>query len=199
MKSRCLIALTALIGLGMSQASVAQNKTCRDIDFTPEALSMYPDLASACQAVVYKDGKEYVMVVARVLAVRGGGKHVNLQFKDGGRYWVNPNENQNITLLPVGGVPEQSTATGSGESRIKPSELVRGMELGIYLPTDTWAIHFEEAEEVYVPVVMTPVETIEIIELEPMPTTASPVPLIGLLGGLFALIGAGFTFVRRRG
>ena len=198
MKSRCLIALTALIGLGMSQASVAQNKTCSDIDFTPEALSMYPDLASACQAVVYKDGKEYVMVVGRVLAVRGGGKHVNLQFKDGGRYWVNPNENQNIRLLPVGGVAGQQQSTGAEPTRIRPSELVRGMELGIYLPTDTWAIHFEE-EEVYVPVVMTPVETIEIIELEPMPTTASPVPLIGLLGGLFALIGAGFTFVRRRG
>ena len=197
MKSRCLIALTALIGLGMSQASVAQNKTCSDIDFTPEALSVYPDLASACQAVVYKDGKEYVMVVGRVLAVRGGGKHVNLQFKDGGRYWVNPNENQNIRLLPVGGVAGQQQSTGAESTKIRPSELVRGMELGIYLPTDTWAIHFEE-EEVYVPVVMTPVETIEIIELEPMPTTASPVPLIGLLGGLFALIGAGFTFVRRR-
>ena len=100
--------------------------------------------------------------------------------------------------LPTGGVPGQLQSTGSGADRIKPSELVRGMELGVYLPTDTWAIAFEE-EEVYVPVVMTPVETIEVIELEPMPTTASPVPLIGLLGGLFALIGAGFTFVRRRG
>ncbi|MEJ2159930.1 MAG: hypothetical protein P8X53_05545 [Chromatiales bacterium] len=131
MKSRCLIALTALIGLGMSQASVAQNKTCSDIDFTPEALSVYPDLASACQAVVYKDGKEYVMVVGRVLAVRGGGKHVNLQFKDGGRYWVNPNENQNIRLLPVGGVAGQQQSTGAESTKIRPSELVRGMELGI--------------------------------------------------------------------
>ena len=197
MRSRCLIAITALIGLGMSQASLAQDKTCSDIDFTPEALALYPDLASACQAVVYKDGKEYVMVIGRVLAVRGGGKHVNLQFKDGGRYWVNPNEDQNIRLLPVGGVAGQQQSTGAEATKIRPSELVRGMELGIYLPTDTWALHFEE-EEVYVPVVMTPVETIEVIELEPMPTTASPVPLIGLLGGLFALIGAGFTFLRRR-
>ena len=197
MRSRCLIAITALIGLGMSQASLAQDKTCSDIDFTPEALALYPDLASACQAVVYKDGKEYVMVIGRVLAVRGGGKHVNLQFKDGGRYWVNPNEDQNIRLLPVGGVAGQQQSAGAEPTKIRPSELVRGMELGIYLPTDTWALHFEE-EEVYVPVVMTPVETIEVIELEPMPTTASPVPLIGLLGGLFALIGAGFTFLRRR-
>lgn len=197
MRSRCLIAITALIGLGMSQASLAQDKTCSDIDFTPEALALYPDLASACQAVVYKDGREYVMVIGRVLAVRGGGKHVNLQFKDGGRYWVNPAEDTNIRLLPVGGVAGQQQSTGAEPTKIRPSELVRGMELGIYLPTDTWALHFEE-EEVYVPVVMTPVETIEVIELEPMPTTASPVPLIGLLGGLFALIGAGFTFLRRR-
>lgn len=200
MKRGRFTAAAALLAVAIAQPALAQQKTCDDIVFTPEALAQYPDLDKACQGVITRGGQDYVQVIGRVMAVRGRGQHVQIQFKDGGRYWISPREGQMITLLPPGGVPGATAAIGSGQTAIPPSELVRGMELGIYLPTDTWAMQIPEpmTEELVI-VEITPVEVVEELEVEVMPTTASPVPLIGLLGGIFLLAGAGLTLLRRRG
>ena len=70
---------------------------------------------------------------------------------------------------------------------------MRGQKLNVYLPEDRFALVVEDADGP---------DVAEVVTIEPevveMPTTASPLFLIGLAGGAFLALGGMLTGLRRR-
>jgi hypothetical protein len=176
--------------LAAPTVSAQQTYSCNDIEFTGRVLSKFPNANRFCTEVVEKDGKMYAHINAEY--IRRSGDRVELRFKDGqGGYhdetiWVDVPEGQRIKI---------------GGRSITFRQLQRGDELDIYLPPDRWQIATADTHEEFV---AAPVTTYEIVD-EPddmsgsyLPSTASPLPLIGLLGVLFTSLGAGLAWLRMR-
>ena len=68
MKTRLIAILSTLplMALG-SFASAQTDLTCADIDFTSAVISVYPDIAEACQDVVEIDGERFAKIGVEVL------------------------------------------------------------------------------------------------------------------------------------
>jgi hypothetical protein len=83
------------------------------------------------------------------------------------------------------------------------NELARGQELDVYLPPDRWEIavasnpevEFAAAEQVTLVALAQPTPT---VAANTLPRTASPLPLIGALGGVLTALGFGVAVIRRR-
>ena len=171
-------------GLAQSSPALAQGLTCDDIEFNSNVTDEFPDVARACLEVVERDGKLYARVVAEVVRVAGRTVTLDIETRDG-------------TSIRQSFRPEAGFRVLVGGRRTMARNLVRGQEIRIYLPSDRWAV--AQVEEIDVPVITAP-----LLDPEPedvaaaLPSTASPLPLIGL-GALVSLaLGAGLTATRRR-
>jgi hypothetical protein len=69
----------------------------------------------------------------------------------------------------------------------RASDLMRGQSLNVYLPEDRFALAIEDSDDFMV-----------IEEATEMPTTASPLFLVGLAGGAFLALGGLLSGIRRR-
>ena len=173
--------LTAgLLSLGLSQSVLAQT-SCDELIWSSEVTSRYPNVADACQEVVTRDGSQYARLIAEVNRVRNNGD-IRLRFKHRDGSWSNI-----VTVSPEYDFPVYI----EGE-RVLARDLVRGQEIRIYMPSDRWAIaQLEEDAPVVVAVI------IEEVVVAVIPGTASPLPLIALLGFLFVGIGGAMTMRRK--
>jgi hypothetical protein len=173
--------LTAvLLSLGLSQSALAQS-TCDDLIWSSEVTSRYANVADACQEVVTRDGSQYARLIAEVNRVRNNGD-IRLRFKHRDGSWSNI-----VTVSPEFDFP----VFIDGE-RVLARDLIRGQEIRIYMPSDRWAIaQIEEDAPVVIAVIHDEPEP------EAIPETASPLPLIALLGFLFAGLGGALTMRRK--
>jgi hypothetical protein len=69
---------------------------------------------------------------------------------------------------------------------------MRGQQLNVYIPQDRFALAVEDADGLDV------ADMVVIEEVVEMPTTASPLFLIGLAGGAFMALGGLLSGLRRR-
>ncbi|ARN75155.1 hypothetical protein [Oceanicoccus sagamiensis] len=148
--------------------------SCEDIDFAPEMIEKYPDITKSCLDVVESKGTKYALVELELTRV--SGRNVNFKFvhEDGSK-----SERYSIRVKP------EFRAKIQGKS-YRINELSKGQNLNIYLPGDRWEIHQIEEEESYA------------IETLAMPATASELPLIGIMGGLFVSVAGALAYRRRR-
>lgn len=168
--------------LAFSQQGMAQdNLTCDDIEWKSVVTDEIPSIASACDAVMMKEGSIHARVEVELLRVRGR----TLTFR------VLDNNNESL------GVYSQTVDTAwrahiAGRS-YRPRDLMRGQRLNVYMPSDRWAVIPEDAaEEPAVEMAVVPVPAQE------LPKTATPLPLIALLGSGLVSLGAGLGWFRRR-
>ena len=184
----CTALAAALLFGGFAQSpALAQGLTCDDIEFNSNVTDQFPDVARACQEVVERDGKLYAKVVADVVRVAGRTVTLDIKTRDGSsiRQSFRPAAEFRVLL---------------GGTRTRVRDLVRGQEIRMYLPNDRWEV--AQIEEIDVPVITTPLVA---PEPEPdedvaaaLPSTASPLPLVGLGAMVFLVLGAGLTSTRRR-
>jgi hypothetical protein len=178
--------------LSWSQSTFAQQASCRDITFTGPVAREFPNARDACLCVVTRDdGRQYARFQARVRNVRGNTVEAEFKMPDGsyGR--------------TVSVTPEPSARVRIGGRSYRYSELARGQELDVYLPPDRWEIavptnpdvEFVAAEEVTLVGLAQPTQT---LAANTLPRTASPLPLIGALGGVLTALGFGLAAIRRR-
>ena len=187
----------AIVFLFLGSAAIAQEEiTCADIEWLPVVTDQYPNIADACSDVLMKNGK--VMAKVEVVVTRVGSRTASFRFlhPDGTRSDVYRTALGSNWVALIDGV------------EVHQRDLVRGQKLNVYIPNDRWAVIYEDADGpdlvdavalVEVPEPMAEPEPIA--EPEPAPTlpaTAGPLPLIGLLGGVFLALGAGLRFLRRR-
>lgn len=183
---------SGVIVLAAPSAVAQTTYSCDEITFTGRVLSNFPDANRYCREVVEKNGEMYAHFTAEF--VRRSGNQVELRFKNaaGGYHdenlWVDVPDGQRVKI--------------NGRN-LYVRQLERGDELDIYLPSDRWEVaHYDSHEEFAAAPAVT---TYEIVD-EPddmggssyLPSTASPMPLIGLLGGLFTSLGAGLAWLRIR-
>ena len=180
------LALSAGQVLAQDNASTADmNKdvapTCADLTWSAEVLAANPDVGMSCQAVYEKDGSLFAKVSVEVVRVRGNRMTFRPLHTDGTK-----GESRSVQL-------DSSWRAEIGGRSYRASDLMRGQQLNVYIPEDRFALAVEDADGPD----STDMVAIE-EEVVEMPTTASPLFLIGLAGGAFLALGGLLGRVRRR-
>jgi hypothetical protein len=189
---RIIAVAGAVLALSWSQSTFAQQASCRDITFTGPVAREFPNARDACLGVVTRDdGRQYAHFQARVRNVRGNTVEAEFKMPDGsyGR--------------TVSVTPESNARVRIAGRSYRFNELARGQELDVYLPPDRWEIavasnpevEFAASEQVTLVALAQPTPT---VAANTLPRTASPLPLIGALGGVLTALGFGIAAIRRR-
>jgi hypothetical protein len=186
-KRNVLAAVTvAFAAMLFGVSAQAQTVTCDDLVFTGPLLSQFANANDYCLDVVQKDGRNFAHFEAEY--VSHSGSDVKLKVKDR----VGGYSDTVSVQAPEG----QRVKINGRELRIR--ELQRGDTLDIYVPPDRFVAVFHDTPEEFADDV--DVEEWVIVPAAAaatLPATASPMPLIGLLGVLFAALGFGGLAVSR--
>jgi len=183
MKKQLVLAMgmTLSVTAGQAMAQEAAAPTCDDLQWSAEVLAANPDIGKTCQAVYEKDGKLYAKASIEVVRVRGNRMTFRTMHTDGGK-----GDSRSVQL-------DNSWRAEIGGRQYRASDLMRGQQLNVYLPEDRFVLSVEDADG---PDEMDAVAIED--EVVDMPTTASPLFLIGLAGGAFMALGGLLTGLRRR-
>jgi len=155
--------------------------TCADLNWSAEVLALNPDIASMCQTVYEKDGKLYAKTSVEVVRVRGNTMTFRPKHTDG-----TLGDSRTVTL-------DSAWRANIGGRQYRASDLSRGQNLNVYLPEDRFALAVADDDGLD----ETDMMAIGAVATE-MPTTASPLFLVGLAGGAFLALGGLLSGVRRR-
>jgi LPXTG-motif cell wall-anchored protein len=171
----------AILTLALGSQAVAQTEpSCDDIEWSSVVTDEYPSIASACDAVVERDGVLYARIQVELQRVRGNNltfKVLNNDGTSGGSYTQNVG---NSWRAKIGG------------QSYRARELSRGQELNVYMPGDRWAIIHEDDDGPDM------ADAIPLEDAPMLPKTASQLPLIGAAGAGLLLLGVAMTLLRRR-
>ncbi len=174
------VALAAAAGVFAQSSSVdkafsaAPGDNCVAVNWSAETLAKYPNIASACQEVMQKDGKTYVKFDGEVKKVSKGGTEVVMKMKGG---------KQDLVLNP----PEGRTVYIGGK-KVPVKSLRPGDTLTFYVPEDRFIAAVMETPAAPVEEIPLSAPVVEQVAMTTtdysMPTTASNWPLIALFGAL---------------
>lgn len=186
MKSTVTTACGALfLTLAIAPAANAQSSACQTVEFSDSVLQRFPRAREACLDVITRDGEQYAVFKADLLRVSGNTARIRAKLPDGTRAPA-----QSIRFDPK----RRVLVNGKG---VSPNQLAVGQELTAYVkvtePAATLATDDDDALIAF-PFEDEPERTAS----AEMPTTASPLPLIGTIGALLLTIGAALASWRRR-
>ena len=174
-----------LLAIG-APASAQTDLTCADITFEQEVLSNYPSAAEGCRDVVEVDGERYAKMRVEMMSARGNVGTFRFMNKDG-------------TYGPLESVTvDDDWRANMGGREYRMRQITRGQEMNIYIPADRWEAHVASDMSG----VITSYYAVVMIH-EPagggaaLPSTASSLPLIGMLG-VGSLFAAFLMRIRRR-
>ena len=161
--------------------------TCADLEFSQDILDVLPQANSACKSVVEIDGELFAEFKAEIVRNRGATTRARFQRADGS--WTDVYEF----------TPDKSRMVRIQGRNYRLRDMDRGQQLNIFLPQDRFEVHVADDDDVTtVPVTIVTVAVVAAPPEEELPSTAGPLPLIGLLGGLFVAMGGGLALIRRR-
>ncbi len=191
MQKKLVVAMGMALALSAGQVAAQENEstadmvkeapTCADLNWSAEVLAANPDIGISCQAVYEKNGAMFAKVSIEVIRVRGNRMTFRPLHTDGTK-----GDSRSIQL-------DSSWRAEIGGRSYRASDLMRGQQLNVYIPEDRFALAVEDADGPD-EADMVAIED-EVVE---MPTTASPLFLIGLAGGAFLALGGLLSSVRRR-
>ena len=182
----CLIvcASAATAQTSVDKSFTAVSKDCSGIQWSQRALTMYPTIGSACQSVEERNGKTFVKFQGTLKKNVNRGQQLVVNFKDGG----------DVTLTPP---PETSFYVDGKKTKV--ADLQRGSELNFYIAEDRLAAQIPETEVQTARLVIVPLVANEEPErMASLPSTAGPLPLLGLGGMLSLGFGGLLSLYRRR-
>jgi len=181
-------AAIAVCTTGAMTASHAQSVTCQNAQYDPAVLAKYPNLPKSCLEIVKRDGEDYAVVKARLDRVTAGGSaQVRVKQPDGSYAQRQTLKNPPNLRVLVNGKPAQLR------------DLAPDQELTAYVKVAGPAMALAPAEET-TPLTLTPLEDEQPVErtAAALPSTASALPLLGAIGGVFLLLGAMLSTMRYR-
>ena len=182
MQKKLVVAMGMALALSAGSVSAQDAApTCADLNWSADVLAANPDIGMSCAAVYEKDGKLYAKVPIEVVRVRGNRMTFRPLHTDG-----TMGDSRSVQL-------DSSWRAEIGGRQYRASDLMRGQQLNVYIPEDRFALAIEDADGPdEADIVMIEEEVVE------MPTTASPLFLVGLAGGAFLALGGLLSGVRRR-
>lgn len=173
MKNVFGVLLAMSFALAGNSALAQSDLTCADIDFSYEITSRYPDAMNGCLDVVEVNGERFAKMTVEL--VRTGRNSAVFRFKhpDGS---FGPTQRAELDA-------DWRAEIGGREYRI--SQLQRGQELNVYLPSDRWEAHIEPVTAVFVTYYGYPLadDMGDSGAGASLPATASSLPAIALFGG----------------
>ena len=176
------LALSVSAGSAMAQSGASSTVTCADLNWAAEVLAMNPDIAESCQAVYEKNGELYAKATIEVVRVRGNRMTFRPLHTDG-----TMGDSRSVQL------DSAWRAEIAGRS-YRASDLMRGQQLNVYLPQDRFALAVSATTT-------STTRQRRAGAWRPrcrLPTTASPLFLIGAVGAGFLALGGMLTGLRRR-
>ena len=191
MQKKLVVAMGMALALSAGQVAAQENEstadmvkeapTCADLNWSAEVLAANPDIGISCQAVYEKNGAMFAKVSIEVIRVRGNRMTFRPLHTDGTK-----GDSRSIQL-------DSSWRAEIGGRSYRASDLMRGQQLNVYIPEDRFALAVDDADG--------PDEADLVVieeEVVEMPTTASPLFLIGAAGGAFLALGGLLSGLRRR-
>jgi len=191
-KTIMFIVLVLLAGLGFTTTASAQTLTCDDLVWSAEVLADNPNIGDACLDVRERDGQNVAVFRARVVRQSVNSTIIQWQLPDGS--W-SPAQRR---------YPQSGFTAHIGDQAVKVLDLPDRQEVNVYVPAgDAWSVPMAEAAPAAAaaaPVAAAAVVAEPEPEPEPamLPTTATQLPMLALLGGLFILLGGAVGFARTR-
>jgi hypothetical protein len=180
-------AASVLLALSWTESTLAQGN-CPGIQFTGAIAREFPNAANACLDVVTRDGQQFAHFQARVARVRGNTVEAEFRLPDG--TWSRA----------VAVTPDAGARVRIAGRTYRFRDLTRGQELDVYLPPDRWRLRWRR-----MPFAAAPSVTLFVLSqpapaeaAAALPRTASPLPLLGALGGLLTVLGFAVAGIRRR-
>ncbi len=182
MSKKLVIAAGMALSLSTAQSALAQAMTCDDITWAASVLAANPDIGESCRGVYERNGELYAKASIEVVRVRGNNMTFRPIHVDGTR-----GDSRSVT------VPSDWRAEIGGR-KYRASDLMRGQELNVYLPSDRFGFYMQDDDG------LDDADTVMMIEEDvvDMPDTASPLFLVGLAGGGFLALGGLLSGLRRR-
>lgn len=184
-KTILLPMLFLLIGMGFTVSANAF--TCADLTWSAERLAKNSNIADVCLEVVERNGGNYAKLRAKI--VRQGVNSTVVQYQRPDGSW-----SASERVFPAG------FEALIGGKEVKIADLAPRQELNVYIRGEgNFSVPAPVAEPVAVAVAPPPPPEPE-PEPEPvaLPTTATQLPLLALLGGLLVLMGGLVSVVRTR-
>jgi hypothetical protein len=190
-KTLLVLVLLLLGGLGFSTTASAQGVSCSDIVWSDTALEVNPNIADFCLEVVDKRGMQAAKMTARVVRQSVNSTIVRWRTRDGS--WSATERR----------FPDRGFAAEIDGRSVRIVDLPARQEVNVYVPAgDMWSLPAEPVAAAAPPPPPPPPPPAPEPEPEPepvaLPTTATQVPLLALLGGLFILLGGAVSLVRSR-
>ncbi len=179
MKSTTAIAFGALLlTLAVAPGANAQSSACQSVKFSDSVLQRFPRAREACLDVITRDGEQYAVFKADLLRLSGNTARIRAKVPGGERVPA-----QSIRFDPkrrvlVNGKP------------VTPSQLAVGQELTAYVKVTEPAATLAPADEDALAAQPLEDADAERLASAEMPSTASPLPLIGLGGALLLAVAA---------
>ena len=192
MKKTLLVLVLLLFGgLGFGATASAQDVSCNDLIWTDAAREVNPNIADFCLEVVDKRGEPMAKLTARV--VRQSVNSTIVQWRTRGGSW-SPTERR---------FPDRGFMAEIDGQSVRILDLPARQEVNVYVAAgDMWSLPAEPVAAAAPPPPPPPPPPAPEPEPEPepvaLPTTATQVPLLALLGGLFILLGGAVSLVRSR-
>jgi hypothetical protein len=195
-KTIVLSTLLLLGGLGFAATASAQELGCDDLVWSPNVLTDNPTIHEACLGVVERNGQPVAKFKARVVRQSVNSTIIEWQRPDGS--WTDAQRR----------FPDRGFMAEVGDKPVRILDLTARQEVNVYVPGgEAWSAPVAEAAAPAAPVAAAaaPVAA-AVAEPEPepepepvmLPTTATQVPMLALLGGLLILLGGAVSFVRTR-
>jgi hypothetical protein len=184
---RIVASMICVIGwMGLSGLASAQEPGCADLKWG-DWVTERPYMPASCAGVVEKNGILYAKFNAKMERYFNNGDVKLRIFAPDGTWNVD-------TFRP----PADFRADVDGQPT-PFSQIPTGKDIRVYVPEGRFTlVSFDQEVVVEAVPVEEPVEEVVVAEEVVMPTTASPLPLIGLAGGLFVMLGGLAAFLRRR-
>jgi hypothetical protein len=185
--------LVLLAGLGFTTTASAQDVTCSDLVWSAAVLAENPNIADGCLDVRERDGQLVAVYRARVVRQSVNSTIIQWQLPDGS--W-SPAQRR---------YPQKGFMAHIGDQEVKVLDLPDKQEVNVYVPAgEVWSVPAAEAAPVAA--AAAPVAAAAVVEPEPepepepamLPTTATQLPMLALLGGLLILLGGALGFARTR-
>ena len=199
MRPLSLLVLSISIQLSIAGMAGAQTaRSCDEVRFKAEVVERYPDARKACQAVVERDGAEYVEVRATVQRATTLRSDAPLRVRVEGL-------DRTIDARPPAELGDRKVRVdqrGRG-ARISASQLRVGDRLTVLIPlseleeAEIDRVAFRGGDDEVVVVEATEVGLPDVAAGGVLPKTASPWPTVGTIGMLLVAAAGGLRLVRR--
>lgn len=192
MKKTIISSILALaVGLGFSVSASAQSVSCGDLAWTDTALELNPDIADYCLEVVERNGQQMAKMRARVVRQSVNSTIVQWQRPDGS--W-SPSQRR---------YPDRGFTANMDGKEVRILDLPERQEVNVYVAAED---NFSLPSAAPVAAAAAPVAAAAAPEPAPepepapvmLPTTATQVPALALLGGLLILLGGAVSLLRSR-